>query len=349
MIVIPPKHSLQVMTVMISTDGLVVSAPLVLMPQLKKSIDADDSENLRKLQSAEQRLAAPTVLHRLKPSAAQKDLSSAEKSSTRTKLLGLNGSLGHLLCYQFADSLPPVMLRPRCHGETREYLEQEGLRLPYLYNRDDKSAVWQCSAVAGFKRTIRLSTLSDEGDIGATFQLADSGVAIFPHRDCSHKLHREEILSAAAVPQVQLAKRQMMLVLKYAKGPYKSSSFGRRLLEARQSLSSLPENHVLLEWVAPNIIQERQLSKDCSMAEVKQEVLKVVASEALGGDHKASRWGDFVDHFGQLRSRWSIELLVHLVALVLEGRNPLKELGLALAKEGAVDDLALLPKVLRVP
>ena len=40
---------------------------------------------------------------------------------------------------------------------------------------------------------------------------------------------------------------------------------------------------------------------------------------------------------------------MHLVALVLEGRNPLKELGLALAKEGAVDDLALLPKVLRVP
>ncbi|CAE7941962.1 unnamed protein product, partial [Symbiodinium necroappetens] len=75
------------------------------------------------------------------------------------------------------------------------------------------------------------------------------GLAVFAHRDCSHKLAREEVLAAAAVPQVQLAKRQVML------------------------------DHVLLEWVAPGIIQERQLRPDASMAEIKAELMKVAASE----------------------------------------------------------------------
>ena len=47
---------------------------------------------------------------------------------------------------------------------------------------------------------------------------------------------------------------------------------------------------MLLEWVAPGIIQERQMRPDASMAEIRAELMKVAASESLGADHKASRW-----------------------------------------------------------
>ncbi|CAE7413094.1 unnamed protein product [Symbiodinium microadriaticum] len=94
-------------------------------------------------------------------------------------------------------------------------------------------------------------------------------------------------------------------------------------------------------WQTDLGTKERQLRPDA----IKAELMKVATSASLGADHKASRWADFVDHFAVLRTRWHSELLFHLLALTLEGKNPLKEIGIALAKEGSPEDLALLPQV----
>ena len=147
--------------------------------------------------------------------------------------------------YKFYDSYPLLPFRPAKHGEQRCYLERDGLRLAFQPAHErERVAVLQ----------------ADEGDAGAALQLADAGFAVMLHRDTSHKLHREECLAGQATPQVQ------RLVLKFQRAPWKTSSFGRRLLEAKERVAEIPCDHVLVDMVAAGVIAEQGMPPSSTLA-----------------------------------------------------------------------------------
>ena len=208
-------------------------------------------------------------------------------------------------------------------------------------------AVHGFSGLQGVKELPRLNLLQDEGDGTAAFQLAQAG-AVMVHRDQAHKLHREEILAVDACPQIGLARKQALLVAKYDKAPWRTSAFGRRLLEAKQRVHELPAHHLLFDLVAHGAISDCKMDPACSLDDVRNKIIEMAQQGGTGTNHRTGRWCDFVDSFGVLRKQWHARLFYMLYALLLEGRNPWHVLATALEKEGTDDDNALLPKCLRV-
>ena len=334
----------------VSADGLVLSAPLSLVQQLKTTEDTPPADNIRKMNTMD----APVPLHQLKRAANSESVKTAklspqEKVTTRQKLLCLNQSLNVLIRYKFADSQPPVVLRPPVAGEQRCTVEHEGLMLSYYWNGDSKESTWQCTRHPQFADVLRLSVLADEGDTGPSFQLASAGLAVLLHRDTLHKLHREEALSSDAVPAVRLAKHQVGLICKYNRAPWKTSAFGRRVSEAMDRVHEVPENHILLDQVAVGVAADRGLPPSFTMKQIKDELVAIAreCGRSTGAEHKTGRWCDFIDSFDSLKKHWHGKLFFLMWALLLEGVNPLHTLSDALASQGQDDDKALLPKVLR--
>ena len=147
-----------------------------------------------------------------------------------------------------------------------------------------------------------------------------------------------------------LIKKQIGLICKYDKAPWKSSSFGRRLSEAKELIDMLPETHTLIEMCAPGIIDDLGLDPATDLRQVKAAVVSFCKGKTrTGTDHKSGRWMDFTDSYSRLRREWHCRLCVHLFALVLEGKNPMRSIADCLSVQGSEDDVALQPKVLRVP
>ena len=229
-----------------------VCAPISLLPQLKATAESTAKQNLEKVDE----LAGSKRLQELKgkDDAGQKSLCENEKVSTRQKLLALNHGLNFLLQYRLSDSMPSRTLRPAKAGESRHYVVQDGLNLAFLWNGSTKKTEWQSTHHAGFAETVRLSTLQDEGDSVAAQSLANHGLSVMIHRDSMHKLHREECLAAQDVPETSLVKKQILLIVKYDKAPWKTSSFGRRLAEAKSLVGEVSDAHSLLEFVGPGVL-----------------------------------------------------------------------------------------------
>ncbi|OLP84843.1 hypothetical protein AK812_SmicGene34237 [Symbiodinium microadriaticum] len=141
------------------------------------------------------------------------------------------------LAVQNVDNVRP--LRPAENGEKRCYVKKNGLYQAYLWNPATKASTWQSTDYGGFSKTIRLSSLQDEGDCTGVFLAAKHDLFVLPHRDSMHKLHREECLATQDVPQISLAKKQILLLLKFEKAPWKTGAFGRRLNEAKQTVAQV--------------------------------------------------------------------------------------------------------------
>ncbi|CAE7449843.1 unnamed protein product, partial [Symbiodinium sp. KB8] len=253
------------------------------------------------------------------------------------------------MSFKLSDMQPSRALRPARRSERRVTVEDGDLVLSYLWDAETRSSEWQTTNFANFHSLLRVSTLQDEGDIGGAMCMAQHGLSVNIHRDTSHKLAREEVLAAGSIPEVVLIKKQIGLICKYDKAPWKSSSFGRRLSEAKELIDMLPETHTLIEMCAPGIIDDLGLDPATDLRQVKAAVVSFCKGKTrTGTDHKSGRWMDFTDSYSRLRREWHCRLCVHLFALLLEGKNPMRSIADCLSVQGSEDDVALQPKVLRV-
>ena len=340
-----------VMEIHVSVDGLVVSAPLSLLPQLKQPYEKSSQQCLEAIQDIE--LDVP--LHEVKtgtPAASMKEICSKTKASTRQKLLGLNQSLGNLIQYKFADSVPTVQLRPPKKNEQRTYCKDaNGKMVAYLWNNVTKNSVWQNSDCVG-KHLVRLSFISDEGETVGALSLMEGGLAIMPHRDVQHRLHRNELSSQADVSQIDHAMKQVLLICKSASAPWHSGMFHRKSLETYQKIGELPEDHVLLDICSGGIIHDLNLDPQTPISEVKAILIEFGRTQGRSlhapssGDAKTGRWGTYVDNFARLKRSWHIKLFYLLFSYVLEGVSPWAAIAGANASAGS-DSQAIMPKVLR--
>ncbi|CAE7259849.1 unnamed protein product [Symbiodinium sp. CCMP2592] len=337
----------EVLQVLVSADGLMISSPISLLPQLKETTESSAAENLAKAAELVPKKALQD-LKGAKASCGPATLSAPEKVATRSKLLAINHSLNALIDYRLADSLPPHAFRPCRNGERRSTVHWNGLDLPYVWS--PTGVTWQTTQYPGWQSILRLNCLQDEGDAAGAYQMAQNGLAVLVHRDTLHKLHREEILASSEVAEIALARKQINLVLKFDRAPWATSAFGRRLAEARDRVGEIPTDHPLIDMVSAGIISDLGLSPDASPAQVKEAILAFCRSKrgSTGAEHKTGRWCDLLDSFRRLRSEWHCRLFVLLFAMILEGRNPWSALSESLDKAGSDDDVALAPKVLRV-
>ena len=328
-------------------DGFVFALPLSLLPQLKVTSEATVSDNLAA--AAELQPSKPLqAFARQDAGCKDKRLGPAEKVSTRQKMLAVNHSMSQALQMKFADTCPPVLLRAAGPNEVRCYTDVGGRKEAYLWNVSTKESVWQCSRL--FAPVIRVTTMHDEGDAGYALQLAQAGLAILPMRDTQHKIHREEMLSLSDVRAVDIAVKEVMLVTKFDRAPWRTSHFGRRLREAEDYIHHVPPDHPLVQTVSLGIISDQGLAPGSSLQDVHAQLAKFAAKggDRTRGDHKLSRWSEFLRTFAKLKREWHVRLFFFLLAYVLEGVNPWNELCRSLEVEGKDKDVSLAPKVLRV-
>ena len=340
-----------VMEIHMSVDGLVVTAPLALLPQLKQPYEKSPQECLEAIQDLELDVPLHNVTSKT-PAAAKKEICSKSKASTRQKLLALNQSLGFLIQFKLADAVPSVQLRPLKKNEVRAYCkDSQGKTCAYIWNNVTKNTVWQSSESVG-KNLIRLSFLSDEGETVGALSLMEGGLAIFPHRDIQHRLHRNEVLSTSDVPQIEVAVKQILLICKSSAAPWHSGMFNRKTMETFQRIDELPDNHILLDICSPGIINDLQLDPCTSISEVKQILIEFARTQGQSikapstGGIKTGRWGTFVDNFARFKRCWRVKLFFMLFSYVLEGVSPWA--ALAGANDAGEDRDAIMPKVLRV-
>lgn len=334
----------EVLQVHASVDGLVVCCPLSLLPQLKATSEVPMEQNLAAIGDIE--MSKELVeLRATDQECKQLDQKARQKLSTRQKLLAINLSLSTLLNMKLADCLPEVALRPPSDQEKRYYNAE---KKAYYWNQHSKEAVWQCCDYESFPKLVRLCALADEGDHSAALALAEAGCAILPHRDCQHKLAREECLSMGDVAIMDLTCKEIMLVLKHDAAPWKQGMFGRRIREAYQHIDKLPVPHLLLDLVMAGIIADRGLSPLTTQADIKKLLCEYARGQGRGGgDHKLGRWADFVDSFGRERKNWNIKLFFLLFAKSLEGLNPFTAIAQATAADANDESMAIAPRVLR--
>ena len=342
-----------VMEIHVSLDGLVVSAPLALLPQLKQPYEKSAKECLEAIQDID----VDVPLHEVTsstPAAEKKEIFSKTKAATRQKILGLNQSLGFLIQFKLSDAVPSVQLRPLKKNEVRAYYkDSQGTTSAYLWNNVTKNTVWQSSESVG-KGLIRLSFLSDEGETVGALSLMEGGLAIFPHRDIQHRLHRNEVLSTADVPQIELAVKKVFLICKSSAAPWHSGMFNRKALETYQRIGELPDNHVLLDICSSGIISDLCLDPQTPISEVKEILIEFARSQGRSikapstGGIKTGRWGTFVDNFARLKRSWHVRLFFTLYSYVLEGVSPWAALAGANATAEDESEKSIMPKVLRV-
>ena len=338
----------QVMQVHMSVDDLVVCAPLSLLPQLKFG-EKTPSENLQAIQDFE----PPKALQELrKEDAICKEISkdSRQKVPTRQKLLALNLSFRSLLNLRLVDFQPAVAFRAPKPSEKRAYyVDHNGQRLAYLWDSCSKVVVPQSCAHDDFSKVVRCCCLADEGDYTANLAMCEAGLAIFPHRDCEHKLAREEVLAIKDVAEIDLAISEIFLVLKHDAAPWGQGMFGRRLKEAYARVHELPVPHVLLDLVGGSMIVELGLPPNTSQEELKTILIDFARVGGKGGgDHKLGRWSDFIDSFGHLRKVWSVKLFFILFAKALEGLNPFTAIAESTQTPRDEKNMPIAPRVLRV-
>ena len=185
----------------------------------------------------------------------------------------------------------------------------------------------------------------------AALQMAGHGLAVLIHRDIQHKLHREQLLAISECPNIEVAMKEALLILKFQSAPWSTGIFGRRLKEAMTYIDSCPANHELIEIVKGGIIQDLGLDPMSSNEEVKAIISKHARGDCpgiSGETAKMARWGSFVDGMHRLRKQWHLYLFWVLFALALEGKSPWAALASSLEMEGKGDELAIMPRVLRV-
>lgn len=333
---------MQVLEIHLAADGLVVCAPISLLPQLKVTQEVAPEQNLQKLEDMELSLENP----------GPKELSKNELVSSRQKLLALNHSLNSFMSFTLSDMKPSRALRPATHSEKRVTIEEDGKVLSYLWDVDSKTAEWQASQFPNFKSLVRVSALQDEGDSRAAMCMAQHGLSVNLHRDTSHKLAREECLAAGSVPDVGLIKKQVALICKFDRAPWRTSSFGRRLQEAKEMIHLVPPEHSLIQMCAAGILDDLRLDPASPLSVVKSSLEEYCKNKvSTGTEHKSSRWCDFVDAWSRLKRQWHCRLFIHLFALLLEGHNPMEALASSFQMQGSAEpeEVALQPRVLRVP
>lgn len=339
---------MNIMEIHVSCDGLVMAAPLSILPKLKQPFEKSSGECVLAIQDVE----VQVPLHQLtvKDNAAKEmDICTKEKSSSRQKMLAVNQSLTQLVHLQLSDAEPLIHLRPAKESEIRCYTN-DARKEAFLWNSITKQAVWQ--STSSIKNVVRLSCCSDEGEFAAMFSLMDNGVAMMAHKDICHRLHREQCLAVSEVPQIDAAMKQCMLAFKYGHAPYGSGLFGRRLLEACQRIHELQTPHVLLDIVSPGIIHDLQLDPDTTQEQIKEILVEYAATKGaslranIGGNHKSGRWADFVDSFHKLKRVWHIKLFVMLFACALEGTSPFAAIAGSLATANKTEKIT--PQVIQV-
>ena len=115
-------------------------------------------------------------------------------------------------------------------------------------------------------------------------------------------------------------KKQVALICKFDRGSWRTSSFGRRLQEAKEMIHLVPAEHSLVQMCAA--------AYWTTWASVLLHLWSVVKSAleeyckgkvSTGTEHKSGRWCDFVDSWSRLKRQWHCRLFVHLFALLLEG------------------------------
>lgn len=329
--------------IQVAVDGVVACAPLSLLPQLKVTTEQPVEQNLLAIQDVEMTKA----LEDLKPrdsECQQFDQKPRQKLSTRQKLLSLNQSLKSLMNLRLVDCTPAVTLRPPSATERRCYTDDTPPR-PFYWDMSSKEVVWQSCDHPSFGKHVRLCALADEGDHSAALALAEAGCAVMPHRDCQHKLAREECLAIHDVAAMEVALKEVFVVFQHDAAPWKQGMFGRRLREAYHYINQLPVPHLLIDLVRGGICSERGLPPNCSDADIKQVLCDYARGQGRGGgDHKQGRWCEFIDTFGRERKNWSVKLFFLLFAKGLEGLNPFA--AIAQANVTPEDSTEIAPRVL---
>lgn len=337
-----------VMEVHLSCDGLVVAAPLSLLPKLKTPFEKTSEQLVLAIQDAEP--SAP--LHQLETKdEGALNMCKKEKTSSRQKMLALNQSLCQLVHLQLSDTEPYVLLRPPKNGEVRAYyMDRNGQKHAYLWNQITKQSVWQSTDSVGLNHIVRLSCVTDEGEFAACLSLMDSGLAVMAHRDLQHKLSREQSLSLDASPEIDEAVKKTYLILKQTAAPWQSGMFGRRILDTYKHIETLPVPHVLLDICGPGIINDLQLDPSTTQAQLKELLVEFAHTKGqslhatFGGNYKQGRWGEYVDAFHRLKKMWHIRLFWLLFAYVLEGTSPFAAIAGCLKDQS--DSIG--PRVIRV-
>ena len=302
----------------LSLDGLVVCAPISLLPQLNSTTETSGQDNLAKVEE----LDLSAALHELKDAKVDpgpKELCPAEKVATRQKLLAINHSLHMLLRFRLSDCQPARRLRPARRGEKRCMVKDDGMKLAYLFDPRAKQVEWQSARHHAFASTVRLSTLQDEGGATAAVQMANGGLLSRSRLDWCSSLIRPRGRHRALVA-----------------GLWKPQSALMRFLHPMS----------LVEMCAPGIIADFQMNPASSLQGVKHALCRFARGRA-GNEREAGRWADYVDGFECLRKEWHCRLFLHLFALTLEGHNSFHALSSSLQQLGTDHDLALAPKVLR--
>ena len=340
-----------IMEIHVACDGLVVSTPLALLPQLKQPFEKTSEECLQAIQDID--LQAP--LHEITKkdeAAKQKTICSKDKAASRTKILGLNQSLKYLLNMHLSDTEPLVKLRPPKDQEQRcHYTDECGNQKAYLWNQITKQTVWQSCDAIGMDHVCRLSVLCDEGETAGAMSLMGSGLAIMAHRDSQHKWHNELRLAAHENPVINEAISASILIHGFEFGPWGQGLFGRKLKDIHTHVADLQLPSVLLDICMPGIISDLELPPDSTQECVKDILAEFAQTNgrslraSLGGDHKMGRWGEFVDSFHRLKKIWHIRLFMLLLGCTLEGMSPWAAIAGAFEDDSAK---SLLPRVLRV-
>lgn len=275
------------------------TAPLPAAP-LQQIVPLETSQKRKREQSAQ--AAAAEADGQLVPVAPDIPFASTkkeEKVKTRHTMLGINRSLQKLLGFQWSDTVPLIPLRPIKPGEERvTYLDANGKKMMYYFNKETGDVLWQSSRAIGFDQHLRLASVMDEGSAGySVLSALAEHCSVLPIRDSMHKLARVQELAFESTEQLTDLRRQIFLCLKLDRAPWSTSRFGRRLKEAvKIYMEDIELNDPLLAPFADGIANDVGISST-DIDAIKRSILGFAdkTDKGMSSDYSKGRWDSFFD------------------------------------------------------
>lgn len=192
-----------------------------------------------------------------------------------------------------------IPLRPIKLGEDRvTYVDANGKKMVYYYNRETGDVVWQSSRAVGFDQHLRLASVMDEGSSGfALLSAFAEHCSVLPIRDSMHKLHRVQELAFDSSEAMKNLRREIFLCLKLDKAPWSTSRFGRRLREAVKTyVEDMEFNDPLLAPFADGIANDVGIS-NFDFDAIKRSILAFAdkTDKGMCSDYDVGRWDSLFD------------------------------------------------------
>ena len=239
-----------------------------------------------------------------------------------------------LLCLlPFADLrpwVPSTFVTLSDEGFVREF--DDRAHAYYLWQTESPHVSKWCLApeLQESRRGVRILTFcADEGSEGwSLFQYLASptgGLRVFFLRDPNHRLSNGFTAALRGNPTTLASTMDIMLVHKYRRAPYGGGTFWKQALEALEALLNCADaNHDLLQTYATSILRDHEVPAEAvgsSLTQV-QDLMGYMAKMSMGQRVEMRRWFTYQKAGWDLVRIWHT-LLVSLIAqLAMEGQNP---------------------------